>query len=66
MNDKPTHEVVHPKLYMAVNGNLQHCAPGTQLNLGAKQADSLGKKVISLADKKNATKVVAPGNENKK
>ena len=47
-----THEVVHPKLYMAVEGVLQHVEAGTQLVLNEDQAKSLGKKVTALGEKK--------------
>jgi len=37
--------VVHPKLFMRVNGKLQHVKPGTELALSKKQAEKLGKKL---------------------
>lgn len=47
-----THEVVHPKLYMAVEGKLQHVPEGTPLILSEDQATSLGGKVKKLGEKK--------------
>lgn len=48
---RPTHEVVHPKLYMAVGGVLQHVEKGTPLVLSPEQVKSLGKKVKVLGEK---------------
>lgn len=47
---RPTHEVVHPKLYMAVKGVLQHMPKGTPLVLSKDQVESLGKKVKVLGE----------------
>jgi len=49
---RDTHEVVHPKLYMAVKGVLQHVEKGTPLILNKDQAKSLGGKVKKLGEKK--------------
>lgn len=51
---KPTHEVVHPKLRMAVGGKLQRVPKGTQLALSEIQAKSLLKqgKIVCLKEKK--------------
>ena len=48
---KPTHVVEHGKLYMAVNGKLQHVAKGTQLVLSDDQARGLGAKVALITSK---------------
>ncbi len=48
-----THEVVHPKLYMAVNGEIQHIVKGTQLALNKTQATRLGAKVKQLGKGKS-------------
>ena len=48
---KPTHVVEHGKLYMAVNGKLQHVAKGTQLVLSADQANGLGARVALITSK---------------
>lgn len=47
---RPTHEVVHGKLYMAVDGVLQHVKKGTPLVLTEDQVKSLGKKVKVLGE----------------
>lgn len=52
MAEKPTHEVIHPKLYLSVGGKLQHVESGTQLFLTAKIAEGLGAKVLKLGTKK--------------
>lgn len=52
MAGKVTHEVVHPKLFLAVGGKLQLVPAGTQLLLTDAMAKSLGSKVKSLAAKK--------------
>lgn len=49
---RATHEVVHPKLYMAVKGVLTHVKVGTQLILSEIQVKSLGKKVKKLGESK--------------
>lgn len=41
MSNKPTHEVCHDSLYLAVDGKLQEMKVGTRIALGAKAADSL-------------------------
>lgn len=38
-------EVVHPKLFMRVNGERKHLAPGTLVDLTDEQVERLGKKV---------------------
>ena len=61
---KATHEVVHPKLQMAVGGVLQRVPVGTQLALSDAQAKSLLRqgKIVCLKEKKtidlNAAKAV--------
>lgn len=52
MAEKMTHEVLHPKLYLRVEGKLQHVEAGTELNLTKDQAKALGSKVRSLTEKK--------------
>ena len=47
---KPTHVVDHRRLYMAVDGKLQHVTPGTQLVLNKKQADALGERIHAISD----------------
>ena len=54
--EKMTHEVVHGKLYLAVEKKLQHVPKGTQLALDAKVASGLGDRVLSLAEKAEAAK----------
>lgn len=51
---KATHEVIHPKQFLAVGGKLQHVKAGTQLALSEKQAEALEAKgrVRKLGDKK--------------
>ena len=51
-NKKPTHVVVHKKLYLAVGGKLQQVKVGTQLTLSEEQANRLGKKVMSIKESK--------------
>jgi len=51
-DNKATHEVVHPRLFLGVNGKLQHVEKGTLIVLGTNQAKKLGDKVKSLSDKK--------------
>ena len=48
---KSTHVVEHAKMYMAVNGKLQHVVKGTQLALSADQAKRLGAKVSPINSK---------------
>jgi len=47
---RPTHVVVHGRLYLAVKGKLEHIKKGTQLTLTEKQAEGLGKRARSLKD----------------
>lgn len=51
-NEKPTHVVVHPKLYMAPGGKLEHVPAGTELVLTDEKAKQLGSKVASIKEKK--------------
>lgn len=51
-NKKPTHVVVHKKLYLGVGGKLQHVKVGAQLTLSEEQAERLGKKVMSIKEAK--------------
>lgn len=48
--------VAHPKLYLRVEGKLQHIPKGTELTLTKEQAESLGAKVL---DPKEAKKLDA-------
>lgn len=48
--------VVHPKLYMAVEGKLQLVPVGTELTLTTEQAERLGKKVVDPAEQKKLVK----------
>lgn len=50
--------VTHPKLYMAVNGKLQHVEKGTELVLSEEQAKRLSSKVqvVKQAKKVDARK----------
>lgn len=52
---KATHVVVHRKLFMRVNSELQHVPKGTELTLTSKQADRLeaAGKVAKIGDKKS-------------
>ena len=45
---RPTHVVAHKRLYLAVEGKLQHFPEGRQLTLTVKQAQKMGKRVNSL------------------
>ena len=47
---RPTHVVAHKKLYMAVEGKLQHMKQGTELVLSDKVAEKLGKKVRVMGE----------------
>lgn len=48
---RPTHVVVHKRLYMAGGkGELTHFPAGTQLTLSDKQAQKMGKRVKSMKD----------------
>ena len=47
---RPTHVVEHGRLYIAVDGKIQHVEKGTQLTLNEKQAKGLGPRVRSLKD----------------
>lgn len=49
---KPTHVVTHPKMYLSVNGQLQHFEQGTEVVLNPAQAEKLGNKVQKIAAKK--------------
>lgn len=49
---RSTHTVVHTKLYMAVEGKLQHVKQGTELVLSEKVAKGLGKKVRVMGEGK--------------
>ena len=44
--------VVHPKLYLRVDGKLQRVPPGTEVTVTKAQAESLGKKLADPADAK--------------
>ena len=45
---RPTHVVAHKRLYLAVEGKLEHFPEGRQLTLTTKQAEKMGKRVTSL------------------
>ena len=47
-----THKVVHPKLFLAVEGKLQKIEVGTQLTLSDKQVKVLGAKVAPIKEPK--------------
>lgn len=47
---RSTHVVEHKRLYLAVDGKVQHVEKGTQLTLNEKQARGLGARVRSLKD----------------
>ena len=49
---KPTHVVAHKKLYLAVEGKLQHIPQGTEIVLTERIAAGLGKKVSKLGEQK--------------
>ena len=51
-----THKVVHPKLFLAVEGKLQKIEVGTQLTLNDKQVKTLGAKVEPI----KAPKTIKP------
>lgn len=48
---RPTHIVNHGRLYLSVNGKLEHIKKGSQLTLTEKQAKGLGVRVTSLSGK---------------
>ena len=45
---QPTHKVVHPKLYLSVDGKLQKIKVGTPLPLTKEQAEKFGDKVEAI------------------
>ena len=45
-----THVVVHKKLYLAVEGKLQHMKAGTELTLDDKTAEQLGGKIKKIGE----------------
>ena len=45
---RPTHAVAHAKLYLRVNGKLQHVPKGTPLVLSKEQAEAGGKMFASV------------------
>ena len=47
-----THKVVHPKLFLAVEGKLQKVEVGTQLTLNKEQVATLGDKVEPIKEPK--------------
>lgn len=47
---KPTHEVVHGKLYSGRSGVMMHVPKGTQYTLTEKQALKFGGKVKPIGD----------------
>lgn len=49
---RSTHVVIHPKLYMAVEGKLQHVKKGSELILSDKVAKKLGSKVGVMGEGK--------------
>ena len=51
-SNKPTHEIVHPKLYLMVDGKMTKVEKGSQVTLTAKHAERLGDKVMKVGDKK--------------
>jgi hypothetical protein len=63
---KVTKTVAHPKLYLRVNGTLQHVKEGTEVTVTAEQAESLGAKLTGGESKKkvdvseNKTKSTKP------
>lgn len=63
-DNKPTHEVVHPRLFMGVGGKIQHVEKGTLIYLNADQAKKLGKKIKSLA-KQRVVDLKQPSNKKK-
>ena len=52
---KATHVVAHPKLFMAVDGKLQHVPKGTEITLTSTQAKGLVAKgrVLVVGEKKS-------------
>ncbi len=44
--------VAHPKLYMSVDGKLQHIPKGTELTVTGAQCESLGTKLMDPAEQK--------------
>ena len=47
-----THVVIHPSLYLAVGGKLQHIKVGTEITLSKKQGELMvnGKKVTPISE----------------
>ena len=47
---RPTHVVVHKKLYLMAEGKLQHIKAGSELVLDEKTAKELGKKIKKMGE----------------
>ena len=47
---RPTHVVVHKKLYLMAEGKLQHIKAGSELVLDPKTAKELGNKIKKLGE----------------
>ena len=60
---RATHVVTHARLYLSVNGKLEHFPPGCQLTLSAEQARKLGDRVESIKQAKSADLTSKDGEE---
>ena len=49
LDKKPTHTVTHKRLYLSVEGKLQHVKEDSPLVLSAKQAKGLGGRVKAIS-----------------
>ena len=48
---KPTHEIVHPKLYLMVKGKMTHVKKGSQVYMTEEAAEGLGARVCKIGEK---------------
>lgn len=51
-DEKMKRIVAHPKLYMRVEGKLQHIPKGTEVTVTKMQCEALGKKLMDPAEQK--------------
>lgn len=50
---RATHTVAHPKLYLSVNGKLQHVPQGTPIVLSKERAEKAGNKFMAIGNEKS-------------
>lgn len=48
---KPTHEIVHPKQYLMVDGKMTHVEKGSQVLMTSAVAEKMGKRVMKIGSK---------------